>query len=88
MHIYPNLIIAHKKLGKSDPQVIDDLKRIDTYVGNIIETVKQAGIFDDTHFVLLSEYGFNDVVDAIPINRILREKGLLQCKNNKRKRIH
>jgi predicted AlkP superfamily pyrophosphatase or phosphodiesterase len=50
------------------------------YVGNIIEKVKEAGIFDDTHFLLLSEYGFNDVKDAIPINRILREKGLLQVR--------
>ena len=86
MHAYfPQLDYSAQKFGKSSPQVIDDLKQIDTYVGNIIETVKQAGIFDDTHFVLLSEYGFNDVVDAIPINRILREKGFLQVRTIKGK---
>ncbi len=84
----PNLIYAYfpqidysaQKFGHSSSQVTDDLKQIDEYVGNIIEKVKEAGIFDDTHFLLLSEYGFNDVKDAIPINRILREKGLLQVR--------
>jgi predicted AlkP superfamily pyrophosphatase or phosphodiesterase len=86
MHAYfPQLDYSAQKFGRSSPQVIDDLKQIDTCVGNIIETVKQAGIFDDTHFLLLSEYGFNDVVDAIPINKILREKGLLQVRTIKGK---
>ncbi len=86
MHAYfPQLDYSAQKFGKSSPQVMDDLKQIDTCVGNIIETVKQARLFDDTHFLLLSEYGFNDVVDAIPINRILREKGLLQVRTIKGK---
>jgi predicted AlkP superfamily pyrophosphatase or phosphodiesterase len=86
IHAYfPQLDYSAQKFGKSSTQVIDDLEQIDTYVGSIIETVKEAGIFDDTHFVLLSEYGFNDVVDAIPINRILREKGLLQVRTIKGK---
>ena len=84
----PNLIYAYlpqldytaQKFGHSSSQVTDDLKQIDNYVGNIIEKVKEAEIFDDTRFLLLSEYGFNDVKDAIPINRILRENGLLQVR--------
>ena len=86
IHAYfPQLDYSAQKFGKSSTQVIDDLEQIDTYVGSIIETVKEAGILDDTQFVLLSEYGFNDVVDAIPINRILREKGLLQVRTIKGK---
>lgn len=77
---FPQLDYSAQKFGHSGSQVIEDLIQIDNYVGNIIEKVKEAGIFDDTHFLLLSEYGFNDVADAIPINRILRENGLLQVR--------
>ncbi|MDQ3083879.1 MAG: alkaline phosphatase family protein [Thermoproteota archaeon] len=77
---FPQLDYTAQKFGKSSSQVTDDLKHIDGCVGNIIEKVKEAGIFDDTQFLLLSEYGFNDVKDAIPINRILREQGLLQVR--------
>jgi predicted AlkP superfamily pyrophosphatase or phosphodiesterase len=77
---FPQLDYSAQKFGHSSSQVTEDLMQIDNYVGNIIKKVKEAGIFDDTHFLLLSEYGFNDVSDAIPINRILREKGLLQVR--------
>ena len=77
---FPQLDYTAQKFGHSSPQVSDDLKQIDDCVGNIIEKVKETGIFDDTQFILLSEYRFNDVKDAIPINRILREKGLLQVR--------
>ena len=72
---FPQLDYSAQKFGHSSLQVTEDLMQIDNYVGNIINTVKEAGMFDDTNFLLLSEYGFNDVTDAIPINRILREKG-------------
>ncbi|MDN5847410.1 MAG: alkaline phosphatase family protein [Candidatus Nitrosocosmicus sp.] len=77
---FPQLDYSAQKFGHSSPEVNEDLKHIDTCIGNIIENVKEAGIFDDTHFLLLSEYGFNDVKDAISINRILRDRGLLQVR--------
>jgi predicted AlkP superfamily pyrophosphatase or phosphodiesterase len=77
---FPQLDYTAQKFGHSSSQVTNDLAQIDNCVGNIIESVKKAGIYDDTHFLLLSEYGFNDVKDAIPINRILREKGLLNVR--------
>ncbi len=82
---FPQLDYSAQKFGHSSLQVTEDLMQIDNYVGNIINTVKEAGMFDDTNFLLLSEYGFNDVTDAIPINRILREKDLLQVRTIKGK---
>ncbi len=43
------------------------------------------GIIEETEFILFSEYGFNDVDGGIPINRILREKGLLTTRTIKNK---
>ena len=43
------------------------------------------GKIDETEFIFFSEYAFNDVDDGIPINKVLREKGLLYTRtiNNK-----
>ena len=87
-HHRPNLLYAYfpqldytaQKFGHSSYQVSDDLKHIDNFVGSIIEKSKETGIFADTHFLLMSEYGFNNVKDAIAINRILRDKDLLQIR--------
>jgi predicted AlkP superfamily pyrophosphatase or phosphodiesterase len=49
-------------------------------VENLINKIKEVGIFDETDFIIFSEYGFYDVTDAIPINKILRDKGLLQLR--------
>ncbi len=82
---FPQIDYTAQKHGKSSSQVQDDLQKIDSFVGSIISTVKESGIFDQTQFVLLSEYGFNDVSKAISINRILRDKGLLQVRTIKDK---
>ena len=81
----PQLDYSAQKHGKSSVQVKDDLKKIDNLIGAIVESTKKAGIFDQTQFLLLSEYGFNDVSGAIPINRILRDKGLLKVRTIKNK---
>lgn len=82
---FPQLDYSAQKFGKSSNQVTDDLKKIDESIGNIINTVKSAGIYDQTEFLLISEYGFNDVNGAIPINRILRENDLLKIRTIKGK---
>jgi hypothetical protein len=40
---------------------------------------------DETEFIFFSEYAFNNVDDGISINKILREKGLLQVRTIKNK---
>lgn len=82
---FPQLDYSAQKHGKSSTQVQEDLQKIDNYVGSIIETTKKTGIYDQTQFLLISEYGFNDVNGAVPINRILREKGLLKVRTIKNK---
>lgn len=82
---FPQLDYSAQKHGKSSTQVKEDLQKIDNYIGSIVESTKKAGIFDQTQFLLLSEYGFNDVSDAVPINRILRDKGLLKVRTIKNK---
>lgn len=81
----PNLLFAYfpqvdysaQKYGRESTQVKDDLKKIDAIVESIINKTKECGIFNDTEFLILSEYQFNNVNEALPINRILRDNDLL-----------
>ena len=82
---FPQLDYSVQKHGKSSVQVQDDLRKVDNCIGSIIESTKKSGIFDQTQFLLLSEYSFNDVNGAIPINRILRDKELLKVRTIKNK---
>jgi len=82
---FPQLDYSAQKHGKSSMQVQEDLQKIDNFIGSIVETTKKTGIYDQTQFLLLSEYGFNDVNGAVPINRILRDKGLLKVRTIKNK---
>jgi predicted AlkP superfamily pyrophosphatase or phosphodiesterase len=82
---FPQIDYSAQKYGISSSEVTGDLQKIDESIGRIINAVKSAGIYDDTEFLLISEYGFNDVNDAIPINRILREKDLLKVRTIKGK---
>src|SRR5690606_8932948 len=82
---FPQIDYSAQKFGKSSPEVTNDLQKIDESVGKIINAVKSAGIYDETEFILISEYGFNDVNGAVPINRILREKGFLKVRTIKGK---
>ncbi len=45
-----------------------DLKKADDVVGKVIQKTVDLGIKDDTQFIILSEYGFNDVQTATPLN--------------------
>ena len=82
---FPQLDYSSQKFGKNSNQVKDDLKKIDIVVNSIVEKIKKLGIIDDTEFILFSEYGFNNVDEGISINKILREKGLLETRTIKNK---
>ena len=58
---------------------------MDEIVNSILKKIKKLGLIDETEFILFSEYGFNDVNEGIPINRILRENGLLATRTIKNK---
>ena len=43
--------------GHDTPEYYATLKVLDTYVGQIIDAVKEAGMFDDTIFIVTSDHG-------------------------------
>jgi predicted AlkP superfamily pyrophosphatase or phosphodiesterase len=73
----PHVDYSAQRFGKKSKQVQDDLKKADDIVGDIVDKTVQIGIHDDTQFIILSEYEFNDVKEAVPLNLRLRDKNLL-----------
>jgi predicted AlkP superfamily pyrophosphatase or phosphodiesterase len=76
----PHLDYSVQRFGKNSREVTEDLRRADNMVGQVIQKTIDLGIRDDTQFIIFSEYGFSNVHSHIPLNRKLREAGLLSVR--------
>ena len=54
------------------------LLRADERIGEIVKSAKEAGIYEDTTFVILGDHGFLDVKYRINLNTAFRKEGLLE----------
>ncbi|MDQ3835838.1 MAG: alkaline phosphatase family protein [Thermoproteota archaeon] len=76
----PHADYSAQRFGKGSVQVTDDVKRADQIVGRLVQKATDLGIRNETQFVILSEYSFNDVDGAIPLNLVLRDADLLSVR--------
>ncbi len=76
----PHVDYSAQRFGKDAPQVREDVKKADEIVGRLADKVSRMGIKDQTQFTIVSEYGFNNVQGATPLNLILRDAGLLSVR--------
>lgn len=76
----PHVDYSAQRFGKNSSKVREDLVNADRLVDEIVQSTKKIGIFEDTQFIIFSEYSFNDVSGAININLILRENGFLNVR--------
>jgi predicted AlkP superfamily pyrophosphatase or phosphodiesterase len=73
----PHVDYSAQRFGKRSNQVKDDLKIADGIVQSIFQKTIDLGIADESQLIMLSEYGFNDVSSAIPLNLKLRDADLV-----------
>lgn len=76
----PHVDYSAQRFGKDSSEVHNDLVKTDILVERIIESTKTVGIYDNTQFIIFSEYSFNNVTDAIPINLVLRDNSMLNVR--------
>ncbi len=76
----PHVDYSAQRFGKDAPQVRDDIRKADEIVGRLAAMASKMGIRDQTEFTIVSEYGFNDVKGAVPLNLALRDAGLLSVR--------
>jgi predicted AlkP superfamily pyrophosphatase or phosphodiesterase len=76
----PHVDYSAQRFGKGATQVRDDLKKADEIVGRLMQKTTDLGIQEETQFTIISEYAFNDVNGAVPLNLVLRDAGLLSIR--------
>jgi predicted AlkP superfamily pyrophosphatase or phosphodiesterase len=76
----PHVDYSAQRFGKESAQVKNDIKNADEIVGRLMHKVTALGIQEETEYIVLSEYAFNDVNGAVPLNIILRDAGLLSTR--------
>jgi predicted AlkP superfamily pyrophosphatase or phosphodiesterase len=69
----PHLDYNLQRLGPNHPDIWQDVKKIDTIVGQLIEAAKSR----QSHVLIVSEYGIEQADGVVQINRILREHGYI-----------
>ena len=67
----PHLDYCLQKFGPDIPKIAKELQEIDQVVKQLVEHFESK----NANIILLSEYGINEVNQAIHINRFLRKKG-------------
>jgi predicted AlkP superfamily pyrophosphatase or phosphodiesterase len=72
----PHLDYDLQRFGPDHPAIADQLRAVDTVCGELIELAART----DTAVIVLSEYGITEVIGAVPINKVLREAGLLHVR--------
>jgi predicted AlkP superfamily pyrophosphatase or phosphodiesterase len=76
----PHVDYSAQRFGKGAPQVRDDVRKADEIVGRLMGKASKMGIMDQVQFIIVSEYSFNDVKGAVPLNLVLRDAGLLSVR--------
>jgi hypothetical protein len=82
-YIYlPHLDYAAQKFGPDSPQAINALLELDRVLAALFAGMQTAYGADDLKWVMASEYVIQNVNHVTFPNRILRDAGLLQVKND------
>lgn len=72
----PHLDYNLQRVGPADPAIAQDLREIDAIVGDLIDSFEKRGV----QVVILSEYGITAVDTPVHLNRLFRQCGWLDIK--------
>lgn len=61
--------------GEWLPEALD---QVDAWLGDVIGAMEDAGVYEDTNFVILSDHGQRDCTKTVRLNVLLEQEGLLQ----------
>ncbi len=82
MFVYlPHMDYSCQRFGLEPKSLKQELKNVDELVGQIIKSIEDNGMRDDTTIIGLSEYPFHDVSSSLSPNIILRDNGFLSVRN-------
>ena len=81
----PNLLLLHlielddvkHSLGTKGSHIDQVICRMDKRIGDLMQAVKEAGIKDDTTFIIVGDHGQLNVRYKVYLNRLLKDYGLI-----------
>lgn len=81
----PDVLLVHNcwldstrhRYGVFNDYVREGLDRTDEWLGQVIEAMEDAGIYEETNFALISDHGQRDFARRIKVNLLLRRAGLI-----------
>lgn len=85
-HYQPNLLLMHPadidgtrhSKGLFGEHVDQSIRDTDMYLGLLMDAAKEADIYDDTDFILMSDHGQMEIVRVMNLNVKLCEAGLIR----------
>ncbi|MBE6713173.1 MAG: alkaline phosphatase family protein [Ruminococcaceae bacterium] len=54
------------------------LDRVDAWLGDVVSAMEEAGVYEDTNFVILSDHGQRDCTRTVRLNVLLEQEGLIR----------
>ena len=86
----PDLLMVHNcwmdstrhRYGVFNKHTTEGLDLTDMWLGQVIDALEDAGIYDETNFVLVSDHGQRDFVRRLKMNVLLRRGGFFDVDEN------
>ena len=86
----PGVMLVHNccldsnrhKDGVFGPCLPHALDQVDAWLGDVIAAMEDAGVYEETNFVILSDHGQRDCTRTVSFNVLLEREGLLQLTPN------
>ena len=86
----PDVLLLHNCLldtlrhyhGVFGPHIEEALDRMDAWLGDVICAMEEAGVFEKTNFVILSDHGQMDVKRVVNFNVLLQQGGFIEVAPN------
>jgi len=84
-NLRPDLLLVHNcwldsyrhRYGVFHPYLQETLDQTDAWLGEVIAALEDAGIYDATNFILVSDHGQRNYMRQIKMNALLRRGGFL-----------
>ncbi len=89
-NVQPDVMLVHNCIldsyrhlkGVFSDIITEGLDRTDAWLGDVIAAMEDAGVYEDTNFVILSDHGQMDCDKEVKINALLAREGLVELSPN------
>lgn len=77
--IHPGNVDSYRHAtGVFSPRVTLGLDETETFIGMLIQATKDAGVFEETNFFIVSDHGQMEIVRSLKPNVMLADNGLIE----------